>query len=65
MTAEGYRANVEDLCRLFNLECDGYFEFGFTARAVTATARYVATIIWLKLKRELPGAPPYPGPRQA
>lgn len=65
MTAEGAWANAEDLCRLCWLELFGYFAPGFAMKATENTIRYVQRIVWLKYIRLLPGAPPYPGPRQA
>lgn len=65
MTAEAAWSNIMDLYRLQVLELEGVFPRGFALRSQIATARYVQRIVWLKLRRELPGAPPYPGPRQA
>lgn len=65
MTAEAARANLLDLHRLAYLEFIGRMPYGVTMCATIAMACYIERIVWLKLRRELPGAPPYPGPRQA
>lgn len=65
MTAEAVWANMLDLYRLQVLELEGVFPRGFALRSQIATIRYIERIVWLKLRRELPCAPPYPGPRQA
>lgn len=65
MTADSLLANVADLNRLAWLELLGYFPQGYTMKAGEATLRYVGRIVWLKYVRSLPGAPAYPGPRQA
>lgn len=65
MTVEGLWANLSDINRLAWLESVGRMPHGFTMCAALATACYLERIVWLKLRRELPDAPPYPGPRQA
>ena len=65
MTLECLLANVADLNRLAWLEFFGDFPRGYTMKAGEATLRYVGRIVWLRYIRLLPGAPPYPGPRQA
>lgn len=65
MTAEAVWANMLDLYRVRVLEEQGVFPRGFALRSQIATALYIERVVWLKQRRDLPGAPPYPGPRQA
>ena len=62
MDFEGAWANYEDLLRLRSLEELGYFQPGFTRQAREAVFRYLWRIWWLRFRRELLGASPYPGP---
>ncbi len=51
-----------DLERLATLELCGYFPEGFTRTMGAHGFAYLDRIVWLREKRELPGALPYPGP---
>lgn len=64
MTWEGLEANARDLSRIAWLESSAYFPPGFTVEAVARVNAYLWRIWWLATVRRLPGAPPYPGPRE-
>lgn len=56
-------ANSEDLMRLAWLEHEGHFKPGFAVASLHQVQRYMLRIFWLSMRRHIPGAPPYPGPR--
>jgi hypothetical protein len=56
-------ANSADLVRLRKLESQGHFQHGYADASEVRLFKYLARVCWLIIARELPGAPPYIGPK--